>query len=147
MEINICHRIIKQLIQNGKCFLKQPNQFFYSPTCLREIPVGLYSTTTYFKDDIICQLHGKLLLKPSQKTLCVGENMHVVDEFVQHINHSFEPNVKLVLNKLIATTTVEQFDELMLNYDETELYMTHQVKNIDGIETYGKEKKNIIFNE
>lgn len=117
MDINICHRLLKQQIENGTKYVEN------GQPVLTEIPLGLYSTKKYKEGDVIRELRGEMLLNPTRESIHIGNGLHVVDECGKYMNHSFEPNTKIELNKVIATRNIEKYEELTFNYNSTEINM------------------------
>lgn len=132
MRVNICSRLIDKMIKNGHSFV--------SPriTVYNDIPLGVYATQTYKIGDIVRVMVGKMSNMPTQKSIHIGDNMHLVDEFGQYINHSFDPNIKVVTNKLIAIKDINIYDEITFNYNDSELEMDCPFED-DGILVCGKK--------
>lgn len=57
---------------------------------------------------------------PTQHTIQLDVNYHVLDPIVKYIKHSFDPNVKVVGHSLVATRRIKPGDEIKRNYYETE---------------------------
>ena len=64
--------------------------------------------------------------------------MHIIDKYGQFINHSFDPNVRIELNNIIAIEEIKPFDEITFNYNETEINMSDPFE-VDGIKVCGKK--------
>jgi hypothetical protein len=132
MRVNICPRLIEKMIKNGHSFITSNNTLYDNP------PFGIYATKTYKSNEILYVMTGKLLNTPTQKSIHIGDNMHLEDEFGQYINHSFDPNVKVVSNKLIAIKDINIYDEITFNYNDSEVEMACPFED-DGIEVCGKK--------
>lgn len=127
MLVNICPRLIEKLIKNG---------YDFTPT--GNMPLGLYATDNYKIDDIIYVMSGNLMNKPTKKSIHIGSNMHLEDQYGQYINHSFEPNMKVDGNKLVAIKEIKKSDELTFNYNDSELEMAEPFED-DNILVCGKK--------
>ena len=125
MEVNICHRLIKDMVKNGVKFLK-PYQFINNYGVITEnIPKGVYATREYKIGETIKKLEGTIILKPTKESIHIGNGMHIIDYYGQFINHSLEPNVRIELNNIIAIEEIKPFDEITFNYNETEINMSN----------------------
>jgi len=139
MMINICPRLIEKMVRNGHKFIDI--NIPINPITI-DLPCGLYATKPYTTGSNVRVMTGTLLNSPTKKSIHIGYNMHLEDEFGQYINHSFEPNVKIVRNKLVAIKDINIYDEITFNYNETELEMAFPFEE-DGIPVCGK--KNEIY--
>lgn len=129
MEINICHRLIKYGIASGHSYCRHG-------VITEDVPKGLYATRAYNKGDIVRRLEGYLALKPTRESIHIGNGMHVIDQYGKYINHSFEPNTRIVSNDVIAIKEINQYDEITFNYNESEINMKEPFI-VDGIEVCG----------
>lgn len=84
---------------------------------------GLFSKDSYTKDQIIYRLTGQIFDCPLRETIHIGNNVHIYDQFGAYINHSFEPNICIVGNNIMAKTDIEADTELCFDYNESELLM------------------------
>jgi hypothetical protein len=134
MQINICPRLIEKMIRNGHKFINSRIITLYDCP-----PLGIYATKTYKTDEIVHVMTGKMSNIPTKKSIHIGDNMHLVDEFGQYINHSFDPNVIVVNNKLIAIKDIDIYDEITINYNDSELEMAFPFED-DGVLVCGKKK-------
>ena len=133
MEVNICPRLIEIMIKNGTNFIYNSSNYYNTDS----LPKGLYSTKIYNEGDIIRELRGVLLLKPSKYSIHIGNGLHVIDDYGQYINHSFEPNTKIEQNKVICIKRIEIYDEITFNYNESEINMDSPFE-YEGIKVSGK---------
>jgi flagella basal body P-ring formation protein FlgA len=69
---------------------------------------------------------------PTQYTIQLEDNYHVIDPIVKYIKHSFDPNVKVNGHYLVATRKIKAGDEIKRNYYDTEEVI---VKEFTDIET------------
>jgi hypothetical protein len=112
--------------------------------CLRltqsgdDVPQGVYSSKIYKVGDVVRTLCGELNNYPTQKSIHIGNNVHVTDEYGQYINHSFDPNVRVVSNNLVAIKNININDEITFNYNDSEIEM-HSPFMDNGIEVCGKK--------
>lgn len=133
MSVNICPRLIEKMIKSGNNFVNYNNQIFYN-----NLPLGVYAKQTYKSGEIVRIMSGKLLNMPTRQSIHIGNNMHLEDKIGQYINHSFDPNVKVEGNKLIAINDINIYDELTFNYNDTEIEMAYPFED-DGNLVCGKK--------
>ena len=57
---------------------------------------------------------------PTQHTIQLDTNYHVLDPIVKYIKHSFDPNVRVEGHSLVAIRKIKPGDEIKRNYYETE---------------------------
>lgn len=127
MLVNLSPRLIEKMIKNG-----------YDFKTIGSIPLGLYATDNYKSDDIIYVMSGNLMNKPTKRSIHIGSNMHLEDDYGQYINHSFDPNIKVDGNKLVAIKEINKYDELTFNYNDSELEMAEPFED-DNILVCGKK--------
>jgi len=152
MEVNICYRLIRQMINKGTNFCSKFDtvngmRAEVTTNAMSQIPKGLYATKNYTKDSIIHRLEGVLCLKPTKESIHIGNGLHVIDKFYgKYINHSFEQNTKIELNKIIAIRDINKGEELTFNYNDSELEMACPFE-YDDIKVCGKkveQEKNVL---
>lgn len=135
MRINICSRLVDKMIKNGHQFVHG----YKYPTITTDIPLGIYSEKSYKIGEIVRTMSGKMSNIPTQISIHIGDNMHLEDEIGQYINHSFDPNIRVESNKLIAIKDINIYDEITFNYNDTEVEMACPFED-DGILVCGKKK-------
>lgn len=86
---------------------------------------GLFTTKQYNKNDIVHVLSGKIYDKPTRETIHIGNNKHIYDEYGIYINHSFNPNIYVDGYNLIALCDIMVDDEIVFNYNDTEINMAN----------------------
>jgi len=86
---------------------------------------GLFSTRDYSKGQIIYVLTGEIYDKPTRETIYIGENKHIYDKYGIYINHSFNPNIYIDKNRVIALNKINKDEELMFNYNDNEINMAN----------------------
>jgi hypothetical protein len=93
---------------------------------------GLFSTKEYKKGEIIYILSGDIYNNPKRETIHIGNNKHIYDKYGIFINHSFKPNIYVNRCELIALCDIKMNDELLFNYNDTEINIvnTFYVNNI-----------------
>ncbi len=133
MIVNICSRLIDKMIKKGHKFVCN------DITIYDGIPLGVYADKSYKLGDTVLTMYGNFMNTPTRKSIHIGDNMHLVDEFGQYINHSFDPNVRIEGNKLIAIKDINMYDEITFNYNDSELEMACPFED-DGILVCGKKK-------
>jgi flagella basal body P-ring formation protein FlgA len=57
---------------------------------------------------------------PTQYTIQLEDNYHIIDPLVKEINHSFDPNVRVEGHYLVANRKIRKGEELVRNYYDTE---------------------------
>jgi hypothetical protein len=107
MRVDIYHCLIKQMFETGETFLQDNSYGLYNIMTIKS-PKGLYSNRTYTTGEIVRKLKVTLVLNPTQKSIHIGYGMHIIDEYGQYINHSFEPNIRIELNNMIAIRNIEK---------------------------------------
>lgn len=141
MQVNICSRLIEKKTKCGVEYVHMSDNYY--PLKLKilseRIPLGLYAKQCYKSNEIVYEMTGKLINKPTPTSIHIGDNMHLEDEFGQYINHSFDPNIKVVGNKLIAIQDIDMYDEITFNYNESELGMASTFED-EGVIVCGKKK-------
>lgn len=135
MRVNICSRLVDKMIKNGHQFITG----YKYPTIVTDIPLGIYATQSYKSNDIVRVMSGKMSNIPTQISIHIGDNMHLEDEIGRYINHSFDPNIKVVTNKLIAIKDINAYDEITFNYNDSEVEIACPFED-DGILVCGKKK-------
>jgi len=98
---------------------------------------GLYSTKFYPKDSIVFVLKGEIYNHPTRETIHIGNNKHIYDKYGIFMNHSFTPNVKIVGKNVFALCDVNVDDEIVFNYNESEINM-HSPFCVNGRIVCGK---------
>lgn len=134
MRVNICSRLIEKMIKNGHKFVSNCGNVLHN-----DIPLGLYAEKSYKLGDIVRTMSGKMSNIPTRKSIHIGNNMHLQDAFGQFINHSFDPNIMVESNKLIAIKEINIYDEITFNYNDTEIEMACPFVD-DGVKVCGKKK-------
>jgi len=127
MEMNVCHRLIKSLVESGVII-----------TQFKMIPLGLYATKQYQAGEVVHRLEGTLRLTPTKTSVHIGNGMHITDKFGSYMNHSFEPNTKIVSNQVIAIKDIAIHEEITFDYNESEVNMAEPFE-VDGVWVKGKE--------
>ena len=85
---------------------------------------GLFATKEYKRGEIVFTLSGPLYDSPIRETIHIGNNIHIYDEFGKYINHSFTPTIYIENVNVIALLDIFVGDELVFNYNETEINMS-----------------------
>lgn len=99
--------------------------------------LGLFATKNYNKDVVVFELSGEILDKPTKYSIHISNNKHIVDKLGVYINHSFEPSVKIVSDKVIALKNIVSGDEITFNYNASEINMAAPF-TADGVNVCGK---------
>ena len=102
--------------------------------------LGLFATQQYIKGDTILVLKGAETNFPTRESIYVGNNIHILDEMGQYINHSFEPTTQIVGYNVVALVDVNNGDEITFNYNDSELTMAAPF-TIDGQQVCGNSTK------
>jgi SET domain-containing protein len=85
--------------------------------------LGLFVTKNIKKGEIIFTLVGEIFSSPMRETIHIGDNKHIYDEHGKFINHSFTPNIYIDNTNVVALVDIVADDEVMFNYNETEINM------------------------
>jgi len=99
---------------------------------------GLFVLKNFSINEIIFQLEGKELDKPSRESIHIGNNIHIHDEYGAFINHSFDPSVKIDGKNIIAIKEIKIGDEITFNYNDSEINMASPFM-VNGIKVQGKQ--------
>jgi hypothetical protein len=86
---------------------------------------GLFSTKNFKKDQVVYVLSGEIFDNPTRESIHIGNNKHIHDKFGMYINHSFTPNIRVNGNELVALCDIFVNDELVFNYNDTEINMAN----------------------
>lgn len=86
---------------------------------------GVFSTKKYLKDEIIFTLSGEILDYPTRESIHIGNNKHILDSYGIFINHSFTPNIYIDNCSVVALQPINIGDEIVFNYNETEINMAN----------------------
>lgn len=81
---------------------------------------GLFSTKKYTKGERVHTLIGEIYDKPTRETIRIGYGRHIYDNYGIFINHSFNPNIYIYVNRIFALHDINIDDELVFNYNENE---------------------------
>jgi SET domain-containing protein len=85
--------------------------------------LGLFVTKNIKKGEILFTLVGEIFDSPKRETIHVGNNKHIYDAYGKFINHSFTPNIYIDNVYVVALVDIAADDEVMFNYNETEINM------------------------
>lgn len=86
---------------------------------------GLVALKNYKKGELIHILTGLIAEKPTKYTIQIGNNQHILDRYGIFINHSFDPNIKIVGKKLIAIKNIYKNDQICFDYNKNETKMAN----------------------
>ena len=102
--------------------------------------LGLFSTKQYTKGDVIFILKGEETNYPTRESIYIGNNIHVLDQLGQYINHSFEPTTYIQGYNVVALIDMNENDEINFNYNDNELTMAAPF-TVNGQPVCGKMSK------
>ena len=77
---------------------------------------------------VVYKLKGKILSQPTRTSIQIGKNLHIEDPWGQYINHSCDPNVQVVNNKLISLKPIQKGDTITFDYNQSEDLMATPFK-------------------
>jgi len=80
----------------------------------------VHSTKEFFTGETVLFICCEESSIPTQHTIQLDVNYHVLDPIVKYIKHSFDPNVRVEGHSLIATRRIREGEEIKRNYYETE---------------------------
>lgn len=80
----------------------------------------VHSTKEFFPGETVLFICCEESKTPTQHTIQLDVNYHVLDPIVKYIKHSFDPNVRVEGHSLVATRRIKIGDEIKRNYYETE---------------------------
>lgn len=84
---------------------------------------GLFATEDYTEDEVVFVLAGEIFDHPTRESIHIGNNKHIYDHLGIYINHSFEPTIYIEGLNVVAKRDIKKGDELMFNYNESEINM------------------------
>lgn len=138
----MCPRLIQKKIDNGE-FLDLPGykhpEKGWLPHQICKIPLGLYINRECKSGEIIHVMAGHLSNHCTNHTIYIGNGMHLEDEFGKYINHSFDPNVKVVNNTLVAIRDIQKYEEITYNYNDSGVNLCRTFMD-EGIKVCGKKE-------
>ena len=134
MFVAISHQLLKKQIESGLVLSQLQSGKYDNST-----PQGLYASIKYYQCDVIHIMEGTLKKTPTKQSIHIGNNMHLIDNYGKYINHSFNPNIKVVGNKLVALRDIQPFEEIMFNYNESEINMACPFED-EGQQVCGKKE-------
>jgi len=110
--------------------------------------LGLYSTKSHQKGDIIFTLSGKIYTEPIRETIYIGNGEHIYDEhgkynitiFVIFMNHSFTPTTRIDGANVYALQDIHPGTELSFDYNESEITMAAPFE-VNGVKVCGLKKE------
>jgi hypothetical protein len=103
---------------------------------LKDGACGVLATEPIDTGEVILEIHGVFVDRPSKYSVQVEDNLHVelpgVEGLTQepdrhpwrYLNHSCNPNAALVGLKLVALRPIRQWDEVTFDYNTTEFEMS-----------------------
>lgn len=101
--------------------------------------LGLFSKKNVKNGETIFTLSGQLLNHPTRESIHIGNGVHVIDEYGMFINHSFNPTVVILNDKVVACVDINVDDEITFNYNNSELQMACPFES-DGQKVIGNIK-------
>ena len=114
--------------------------------CERVNGKALFTKKFIKKNDLVFNLEGEILDKPTKYTIEISPDKHIYDKFGIFMNHSFNPTTKIVNKSVIALKDLNPGDELNFNYNDNETCMASPFETPYG-KVFGKsfsvEKKNL----
>jgi hypothetical protein len=142
LYVGISYRLIQEdMMENEnifKIYTDNDGVRWYTLGLKTSLPNALYSDANFLKGSVVHTLSGELTLKPTKQSIHIGDGMHVTDKYGSYINHSFDPNTKIVGNKVVAIKNIFKNDEITFNYNESEIDMSEPFMS-DGIYVCGKK--------
>ena len=84
-----------------------------------------FTDLVYFGDTlpigkIIYVLTGNIINKPTRTSIQIANNYHIEDSFGRYINHSCDPNIKVIGTNLISIKEIKNGDSITFNYNDSE---------------------------
>ena len=107
---------------------------------------GLFATKKYTKGEKVHTLIGEIYDKPTRETIRIGYGRHIYDNYGIFINHSFNPNIEIYENEIIALHDINIDDELVFNYNENEGTMANPFY-VNGVIVGGTSELDIPTNK
>jgi len=101
---------------------------------------GLFATKAYAKNELVYVLSGEIFDHPTRESIHIGNNKHIYDLHGMYINHSFDPTIYIDGLNVVAKRDLKKGDELMFNYNESEINMACPF-SIGDVEVKGNSVK------
>ena len=101
--------------------------------CERVNGNALFTLKPHKKDAVIFKLEGEVEDKPSKYSIEIDKDKHIIDQWGSYLNHSFNPNTKIVGINVVALRDINKDEELHFNYNENETRMACPFETEEGI--------------
>jgi SET domain-containing protein len=82
--------------------------------------LGLFTKKNIKKGSIILKLQGKVLRSPTKYTIQIAKDKHIIDQRAIYINHSCNPNIKVINIIILALRDICKSEEITFNYNDNE---------------------------
>ena len=82
--------------------------------------LGLFTSKAHVTGDVIFELKGDVLKRPTQTSVKIGPGKHIVDLYGIFLNHSCNPNVRIIGQRVCAVKDIFPKTELCFDYRATE---------------------------
>ncbi len=92
---------------------------------------GLFTTRFVPRKTIVHTLQGEPTTQ-SRTTIHVGDGQHVNDSFGIYLNHSFDPNCKIVRRDVVAIRDIQVNEHLTFDYTVNEPTIVSEFQTADG---------------
>lgn len=105
---------------------------------------GVFTLRNIKAGDVIFQMTGRIVDKPTQTSVQVGDHQHIEDNLAKYLNHACEPSaaVRQEQRALVALRDLKPGEEITFDYNKNEAKMAVPFKcRCCGKQICGKEGK------
>lgn len=83
---------------------------------------GIFTTTKIKKGEILFEMSGEIISRPTQTSIQIGKNKHIEDDIGVHVNHSCTPNSKVNRKNrtFISLRDIDTDEEITFDYNKNE---------------------------
>lgn len=84
--------------------------------------VGAFVKKAVKKGDVLFRLQGDIISTPTRTSVQIGEHEHIEDALAGHINHSCQPNAKVLRQsrEFVSLRDIQAGEEITFNYNQNE---------------------------
>jgi len=86
---------------------------------------GIFTTVKIKKGDILFEMSGEIIARPTQTSIQIGKNKHIEDDIGVHVNHHCKPNSKVNRKNrtFISLRDIEPGEEITFDYNQNEDFL------------------------
>lgn len=93
---------------------------------------GLFASREYKINEVICEIKGEILNKPTRTSIQVENDKHInVKAPLAFINHSCFPNINIDSFKVKVVKPIKMGDQICFDYNFSEFDLANKFKCVD----------------